>query len=1078
MRPEIAAIGRRHGGHAPCLEVRAPRFDFSIRRPPMAHPRTREHHLNLVALALASASALAACGEQPPPPEPVVEEHKAPLSAAAVQSGGGVLWHLPNGDVYLWDMLDDSNFRAFNIGNGDRSTWKLETSGDVDGNGSGDIIFRSQVSLSAWLMTDTRKVGSAPETFNVPTRAFYNATIPLDPVANDIDGDGVTDLVWDGKGTVDTQTWFLKSGTTTPKSTVNSNGQDEVLAVADLDNDAAHKADVVRHRLSDGMITIDYNQGGQTNMEVVGWDWHVMGTGDFNGDKAADILWYNASSGTVHVWLMKPGAKTTLDRKTPGVVTLDTGWEILGVGDFNHDGIADILWKHYTGVAAVWQMSSSVAVAHYGSGLTIPTDAIFGGVINIGAPEVPGNVVAAPGVVVNGTRTLRAKFTVPLQRLADQEIEVWEMVGSTPTFRTRTKFFFDSSPNTARLEVPTSLFASANPCIKIKAWEQGRVSAFSPQVCLSMPNPTVSVDWTMPARFGLDANGDKAIDLTPSSDSIVSLRSNTWSVNLNACASSDAAAGGTIARYKWTGPNSTGTALTQLAPEGPGCTITALLPGGHQFVTVDATTADGRVGTFTLDVNVKNTNIVLMGDSFMSGEANPLAITPALWGTDIEANCHRTANTAAARAALALERSDPRSSVTFTSVACTGAVMENIASSDLTKGQWGQPPQIIQVKRTLCGYDDCRNGIPKIQALVFDGGINDLGFSSLLTTCALFAKWYPVTYPNHCHDDPFTVRDEQSRLDKIASWAPWFADVIQSLGASAVYTGDYPNPGSSANGTLCGNYDLSDGGPANIDFNIPGDDVSYLTQLDSKLNNSLRGTYTLSKYHFNFLDYGSLFYKHGYCSSDHWYQHADESKIHQGNTDGTMHPNDYGHVAVGQKLLGEFIKENLGPANATSYFPYQTFVRPWESTTRYDWGTQCTVSAGSVSQTMHCCPTGWAMTGLRATDHDLLRCNKVTGTLAAPTLDTSTVRTVGGQTMHTCPVGSVMVGFHRDSNRFACAKPATIGAESLDRTTQDIESNNGIAGNGYPVHVCPPGQTMVGTYGEAAFACSKNVILN
>jgi serralysin len=39
-----------------------------------------------------------------------------------------------------------------------------------------------------------------------------------------------------------------------------------------------------------------------------GSDWHIAGTGDFDGDGRADILWRN-DNGTVAVWEMNDGAQ-------------------------------------------------------------------------------------------------------------------------------------------------------------------------------------------------------------------------------------------------------------------------------------------------------------------------------------------------------------------------------------------------------------------------------------------------------------------------------------------------------------------------------------------------------------------------------------------------------------------------------------------------------------------------------------------------------------------------------------------------------------------------------------------------
>jgi len=67
---------------------------------------------------------------------------------------------------------------------------------------------------------------------------------------------------------------------------------------------------------------------------------HVQNTGDFNGDGVSDILWRNDNGDTV-IWQMSGDhLKTAIDL---GVVTND--WHILASGDYNGDGTSDILWR-------------------------------------------------------------------------------------------------------------------------------------------------------------------------------------------------------------------------------------------------------------------------------------------------------------------------------------------------------------------------------------------------------------------------------------------------------------------------------------------------------------------------------------------------------------------------------------------------------------------------------------------------------------------------------------------------------------------------------------------------------------
>jgi len=83
-----------------------------------------------------------------------------------------------------------------------------------------------------------------------------------------------------------------------------------------------------------------------------GWTSKV---GDFNGDGIADILWQHTASGNAALWLMNANGTV---RTSVGLGAL-AGWTPT-VGDFNGDGKADILWQNTgSGNVAVWFMNAN-----------------------------------------------------------------------------------------------------------------------------------------------------------------------------------------------------------------------------------------------------------------------------------------------------------------------------------------------------------------------------------------------------------------------------------------------------------------------------------------------------------------------------------------------------------------------------------------------------------------------------------------------------------------------------------------------------------------------------------------------
>lgn len=344
-----------------------------------------------------------------------------------------------------------------------------------------------------------------------------------------------------------------------------------------------------------------------------------------------------------------------------------------------------------------------------------------------------------------------------------------------------------------------------------------------------------------------------------------------------------------------------GSSIRQFAQ---GRTSTVMLPEGQYTVSLTATNSLQQRATATGKINVDNILIVSLGDSYASGEGIPqgLGSIENFWafGGDAQSTldnqrAHRSIHSAPAQAAYMIEQSDPYTSVTFVSMAVTGATLDEIQE---------QVDQVRKLTQTSAGQRE-------IDVLYVFGGGNDLKFASIIKELLRHDEGESLSVPKRWADEGlWSLNSKYNDLKRT---------VASSLNVdpSHVFVTGYPDP------TL-------DGGPDYVPDAVM-DDVTTLDgyfpawwhEIDSEeirwarqnvihpLNFTLERIATSSSIAWNFVDLEYVLQGHGYNAADNWVVTWTESMKVQGNvgtireplTMGVMHPNTKGARAMAQEMV-------------------------------------------------------------------------------------------------------------------------------------------------------------------------------
>ncbi len=257
--------------------------------------------------------------------------------------------------------LSDARYGA---GQGERYSFLSGTPrADMNGDGKSDLLWRHAISgtLSVWAMDKATRLNAIP----IVSAAWPSSSWQVVGI-NDFNHDANVDLLWQNDTSGRLAIWLMDNITHTSGLLLDGplDLNWRVAGTADFNNDG--QPDVLWHHSVSGMAAVWFFEGTKPNGTLVALDppamdaaWRIAGIGEFNYDDQADILWRHQNSGALVVWLMNGIQRVEERALIPGELA-DANWQIAALWDVDDNGATDIIWRNQiSGRLVLWAMDGT-----------------------------------------------------------------------------------------------------------------------------------------------------------------------------------------------------------------------------------------------------------------------------------------------------------------------------------------------------------------------------------------------------------------------------------------------------------------------------------------------------------------------------------------------------------------------------------------------------------------------------------------------------------------------------------------------------------------------------------------------